>query len=84
MKTSIVNQENTCTAFIRLDSYNCTACWKCTEACPNDVIDKSFLFIGNTLVHEQVIISDPEKCAGCLKCKQACEFDAINFISNNT
>ncbi len=84
MKTSFTDKIDTSTAFINLNSYNCTACWKCTEACPNDVIDKSFLFIGNTLVHEHVIISDPDKCTGCLKCLQACEFDAINIISNNT
>lgn len=83
MQTSFPDKKNTSTPFIRLNSYNCTACWKCTETCPNDVIDKSFLFIGNTLVHEQVIIYNSERCTGCLKCTQACESNAINIVSKN-
>jgi len=79
MKSIAHNQDNTRTAFIQLNRYACTACWKCIVACPNRVIDKSLLFIADTLIYEQVLIYDATKCTGCLKCLQACEFDAISI-----
>lgn len=79
MKSTAHNQDNTHTAFIQLNSYACTACWKCIAACPKSIIDKSFLFIADTVINEQVLIYDTTKCTGCLKCLQACEFDAISI-----
>ena len=81
MKSAVQNQNqtHTDTAFVRLNSYVCTACWKCMEVCPNDVIDKSFLFVADTLVHQQVLMYDAGVCTGCMKCIQVCEFDAISI-----
>ncbi|MDP4240257.1 MAG: ferredoxin family protein [Bacteroidota bacterium] len=79
MKSTFLNHEKTHTAFVQFNSQACTACWECIEACPNKVIDKSFLFIASTLIHEQVSVYDASECIGCLKCMQACEFDAISL-----
>jgi ferredoxin len=78
MKSTLINQDNTRTAFVRLDVYACTACRECIDVCPNKVIDQSFLFIANTLISEEVRMYDAAKCIGCLKCVQACKFDAIS------
>jgi len=78
MKSTLINQDNTRTAFVQLDIYACTACRKCIDACPGKVIDQSLLFIGNTLISEEVRMYDAAKCIGCLKCVQACKFDAIS------
>jgi len=77
MKSTFLNDENTLTPFVRLNVYKCTACWKCISICPNKAIDKSFLFIANTLINEHILIYNPDKCTGCLNCIQACKFDAI-------
>ena len=79
MKLTYTKNENTHTAFVRLNSYACTACWKCIDACPEKVIDKSFLYVADTLVYEQVLMYDADKCTGCAKCMQACKFDAISI-----
>ena len=79
MKSTLPDQDNTRTAFVQLNRYACTACWKCIEACPNQVIDKSSLFVADTLIYEQVLMYGASECAGCLKCMQACKFDAIGL-----
>lgn len=79
MKTAVLNQKYTHTAFVSLNSYACTACWKCIEVCPNDVIDKSFLFIADTLIHQQVLMYDATKCTGCKLCVESCSFYAISL-----
>jgi len=79
MKPAVLNQKHTHTTFVSLNSYACAACWKCIEVCPNDVIDKSFLFIADTLIHQQVLMYDATKCTGCKLCVESCPFDAISF-----
>ncbi|MDP4240402.1 MAG: 4Fe-4S binding protein [Bacteroidota bacterium] len=79
MRSTRLTHENTRTAFVQLNSDACTACWKCIEICPGKVLDKSFLFIGDTLIHEQVLMYDASACTGCLECMQACEFNAIGI-----
>jgi Fe-S-cluster-containing hydrogenase component 2 len=79
MKSTLIQNDNTHTTFVQLNAFACTACWKCIEACPNKVIDKSFLYVADTLVHEQVLMYDADKCTGCTKCMQACKFDAISI-----
>ena len=79
MKSTFLKDDNTHTPFVLLNIYKCTACWKCINICPNKAIDKSFLFIANTLINEYVLIYDVSKCTGCLKCIQACTFDAISI-----
>lgn len=80
MKLTYTHNENTHTAFVRLNSYGCTACWKCIEACPEKVIDKSFLYAGDTVIHEQVLLYNANACTGCMQCAQACDFDAITIL----
>jgi len=77
MISTILKPVNAYTSFVQLDAYACTACWKCIDACPNNVIDKSFLFIDNTLMNEHVLMYNATECDGCMKCLQACDVDAI-------
>jgi len=79
MESTLIQNDNTHTAFVQLNAFACTACWQCIEACPNEVIDKSFLYVADTVVHEQVLMYDADKCTGCTKCMQACKFDAISI-----
>ncbi len=78
MKSTFLKDDNTHTAFVQLNSYACTGCWECIEACPNKIIDKSFLFVADTLIHEQVLMYNASKCTGCMQCMKACSFDAID------
>jgi len=79
MESISFKRDNTFTAFVQLDTYACTACWECIKACPNNVIDKSFVFIGNTLIHEHVLMYDAAACTGCTKCMQVCKFNSISI-----
>jgi 2-oxoglutarate ferredoxin oxidoreductase subunit delta len=60
------------TPYVRLVTPKCKACWRCMEACPSSVFDKT-RFLG----HEQVRIARPGNCTGCLKCLEICPFTAI-------
>ena len=77
MKSTFPEHDNTSTPFVHLDTHACTACWECLDACPNNVIDKSFLYLADTLIHEHVLMYEATQCTGCLKCMEACKFDAI-------
>ncbi|MDE6125918.1 MAG: ferredoxin family protein [Muribaculaceae bacterium] len=47
-------------------SKNCTACWKCVEACPRHAIGRvRFLWHRHAVPHFI-------KCVGCNKCVAAC------------
>ena len=60
------------TKYVRLDTPLCQACWKCVEACPNDVIGKiEFIF------HKHSRIDHAEMYKGCQKCVKACPQQAI-------
>ncbi len=61
------------TSYIKLNTHNCQACWKCVEECPKNVFGKINIFI-----HKHVIIKNANDCIGCLKCVNACEFGAIH------
>jgi NAD-dependent dihydropyrimidine dehydrogenase PreA subunit len=64
------------TAYVRLDSKECKACWKCIEACPEGVFGKINIF-----VHKHAKISNPARCTGCRKCVKACEYGAIKPVT---
>lgn len=77
MKSTFLKDDNTRTAFVQLNSYACIGCWECIKICPNKVIDKSLLFVADTLIHEQVLMYNASKCTGCMQCLKACSFEAI-------
>lgn len=79
MESTFHNQENRHTAFVHLNIYACTACWRCIEVCPYMVIDKSFLYIADKLIQEHVLIYNANECNGCQKCVETCEFNAISI-----
>ncbi|MDR3194397.1 MAG: 4Fe-4S binding protein [Tannerella sp.] len=55
------------TAHVWINPRRCAACWKCVDACPEQVIGKvGFLW------HRHVVIRNPERCSGCRKCMKTC------------
>ena len=64
------------TEYIRLDSRACKACWKCIEACPENVFSKI-----NIIVHKHAKIASQDSCTGCLRCVKSCEYGAINPVA---
>ena len=81
MKTTLLKNNTTHTAFVQLNIQACTACWECIDTCPNNVIDKSFLYIFETLINKHVLMINASKCSGCLKCIDSCKFDAISVVN---
>jgi ferredoxin len=79
MKTTLLQNDTTQTAFVHLNIQACTACWKCIETCPNKVIDESFLYIADTLIHSHILMYDASECSGCLNCIDSCKFNAISI-----
>lgn len=75
MRRIIKPSKQTSTGSIKIDSQKCEACWKCMEACPNNVIGKI-----NLPWHKHARIVAGDNCIACLKCVKVCEFNAvINF-----
>lgn len=66
------------TDYILLDTKKCEACWKCMEACPDNVIGRV-----NLPWHKHALIIKRDKCTGCSKCIKACESNAITKVSTN-
>ena len=61
------------TKYIKLDTRKCEACWKCIEACPENVFSKI-----NILWHKHVRLDNPNNCIGCLKCFKGCTSNALS------
>jgi len=80
MKSQLLKPDTTHTAFVQLDIDTCMACWECIEVCPNNVMDKSFLYIADTLILKHVLMYDASECSGCLKCIKTCQSNAISII----
>ncbi|MDE6489995.1 MAG: 4Fe-4S binding protein [Muribaculaceae bacterium] len=60
MKTTITTHKPT------FSSRNCTACWKCVEACPRKAIKKvRFLW------HRHAVVFHAN-CSGCNRCVNIC------------
>jgi polyferredoxin len=57
---------------IRRNVDSCTACQKCTQACPAQLA-----------VHEKISIYNPE-CFGCLSCVDACPHDSLAMTTSFT
>ena len=79
MMSTLLKNDSTHTAFVQLDIEACTACWKCIDGCPEKVIDKSFLYIADTLINKHVLMFNASVCTGCLKCIDSCKFEAISL-----
>ena len=78
METKRDNRRQANTKYIQLDTRKCEACWKCIEACSNNVIG-----CVNLPWHKHALIIKSDKCTGCSKCIKACEFNAILKVSAN-
>lgn len=65
------------THYIALNVHQCTACWKCVESCPQDVIGKVNFFF-----HKHAVIQNSDACIGCMKCFKVCESQAILKVNN--
>ena len=80
MNSTLIKKEGTLTAFVRLNINTCTACWECIDSCPDKVMDKSFLYIANSLILKHVFMYKADECSGCMNCINACKFNAISII----
>jgi 2-oxoglutarate ferredoxin oxidoreductase subunit delta len=67
-----MREKNFQTKFIHATGRKCEACWKCVEACPENVFGKI-----NFLFHKHAVIRNPENCIGCLKCVSVCKYGVI-------
>jgi MinD superfamily P-loop ATPase len=74
MKTRRHRPNHTSTEFIELIRHKCQACWKCVEACPNQVLGKVIFFR-----HRHAHVDNAAACKGCRKCERACPNGAILF-----
>ena len=63
------------TRYIHLLPRQCQGCWKCVDACPEDIIVR----IDRTRRHH-VHVRNAAACTGCKKCVRSCEYDAIAYI----
>ncbi len=62
------------TKFVRLEPRRCTACWKCLDVCPKQVLGRIDLGF-----HRHVRIRTAQACTGCKKCVRVCEPGALTY-----
>ncbi|MCD8194277.1 MAG: 4Fe-4S binding protein [Tannerellaceae bacterium] len=75
MEREIKRLEKICTPYLWINPRICQACWKCVDACPQQVIGKvGFLW------HKHIVIRNRDNCIGCKKCFNACEYHVFNEI----
>ena len=75
MGTRVNDRGRATTKYIQLDTGKCEACWKCVEACDNNVMGRV-----NLPWHKHAIIVRSNNCTGCLKCMKICVHNAISKI----
>jgi 2-oxoglutarate ferredoxin oxidoreductase subunit delta len=63
------------TKYICLETRRCQACWKCLDACSQQVLGK--IEIG---WHRHVRIRNASACRGCKKCVRVCEAGALTYV----
>jgi len=61
------------TGYMRINTHNCEACWKCIDVCPKQVIGKIVV-----LWHKHIKIINAENCINCKKCIQTCPHGVFN------
>lgn len=66
---------HTSTNYIELNTHFCQACWKCVEACPNQVLGKIDIFF-----HKHARVDNADACKGCKKCVRVCPNGAILYL----
>ena len=79
LKSAIFNRAHTRTAFIRLDTERCNACWECIEHCSNRVIGKV-----DMPWHKHTLLIAPDNCTGCLTCIDVCRHGAYTVVNSGT
>ena len=79
METKRNNRRQAKTKYILLDTGKCEACWKCIEACSNNVFGRV-----NLPWHKHALIIKSGNCTGCSRCIKTCEFNAISKTSTNS
>lgn len=72
MRQIFFKQEHTKATFIKLDTKKCEACWKCQNACANNVFGRI-----NLPWHKHIRFINGSACIGCLKCLKVCNAGAI-------
>lgn len=72
MDVPLAERRSQKTRFVRLNSRDCIACWKCIEKCPAKVIGRI-----NLPWHKHAKLRNVEACTGCLGCVKICESGAI-------
>lgn len=63
------------TKYVKINSRNCVACWKCIPACPKQVIGKIDLWF-----HKHVVFKHSEECIGCNKCVKTCQHNVFSNV----
>ncbi|NJK87323.1 MAG: FeS-binding protein [Bacteroidales bacterium] len=59
-------------AFVKLNTRKCKACWDCIAACKSNVLGKIDL-----PWHKHSIIANAKSCTGCFVCVKTCKYDAF-------
>jgi ferredoxin len=75
MRPRFFSREHARSSFVKLDTHQCRACWKCLEICPNQVPGKIDL-----PWHKHALIVNADRCIGCLKCLKVCPYGAYSQI----
>lgn len=72
-------RHHTKTEYLDVDTAKRTACGKCAEECPNQVL--RVVGIKFPIKHRHIKVARPEDCTGCLSCVEVCAEGAIRAIA---
>ena len=74
MKSEAFSSNHTLSAYVKLDTRKCKACWKCMEKCPKNVIGRI-----NLPWHKHARIVNGSNCTGCMNCVKICQDGAFSI-----
>ena len=63
------------TEYLDINTGKCTACGRCIEECPHQIL--KLVGIKFLINHRHISVARPEECTGCLSCVEACPENAI-------